>query len=65
MWPFGAVEAPVLHLVTPDALFHDGGHDAYLKDHLANIRTIELPGPDELWWLSEAGIEPIADFLRI
>jgi pimeloyl-ACP methyl ester carboxylesterase/DNA-binding SARP family transcriptional activator len=59
-----AVTAPILHLVNPRALFHDPGHDTYLNEHLADIQTIELPGDDELWWLSDAGVEAIADFLR-
>jgi pimeloyl-ACP methyl ester carboxylesterase len=59
-----AVTAPVLHLVNPTALFHDPGHDAYLNEHLAHISTIELPGADELWWLSAAAVEAIAEFLK-
>jgi pimeloyl-ACP methyl ester carboxylesterase len=50
------VDVPVLHLVNPTALAHDPGHDRYLEAHLVHIDTVELPGPDELWWLDRSGI---------
>jgi pimeloyl-ACP methyl ester carboxylesterase len=59
-----AVRVPVLHLVTPAALFHDSGHDAFLTTHLADIRTVELPGPDELWWLGDDAVDAIVAHLR-
>ena len=50
------VRVPVLHLVNPTAAAHDPGHDRYLAEHLADVETHELPGPDELWWLDTSGL---------
>ena len=50
------VTVPVLHLVNPTAAAHDPGHDRYLAEHLADVETHELPGPDELWWLDTSGL---------
>ena len=50
------VRVPVLHLVNPTATAHDPGHDRYLAEHLADVETHELPGPDELWWLDTSGL---------
>ena len=50
------VTVPVLHLVNPTAAAHDPGHDRYLAEHLADVETQELPGPDELWWLDTSGL---------
>ena len=50
------VSVPVLHLVNPTATAHDPGHDRYLAEHLADVETHELPGPDELWWLDTSGL---------
>ena len=49
------VHVPVLHFVNPAALAHDAGHHKYLEAHLAHIETVELPGPDEFWWLDTSG----------
>jgi pimeloyl-ACP methyl ester carboxylesterase len=49
------VTVPVLHLVNPASLAHHPGHDRYLEAHLAHVETIEMPGPDELWWLDTSG----------
>ncbi len=49
------IAVPVLHLVTPDAVAHHRGHDAHLAATIPAIETVELPGPDELWWLDRSG----------
>ena len=59
-----AIAAPVLHLVYPAAVAHDGGHDRYLA---ATIPTTERPnsaGSDELWWLdpSHSAVSHITRF---
>jgi hypothetical protein len=35
-----------------------------VEHHLSDIRTVELPGPDELWWIGDAGVGAVADVLR-
>lgn len=52
----GDVTVPVLHFVNPAAPAHQPGHDRYLQEHLAQVETHRLPGPDELWWLDTSGI---------
>jgi DNA-binding SARP family transcriptional activator/pimeloyl-ACP methyl ester carboxylesterase len=50
------VGVPVLHLVNPSAVAHDRGHDGHLAANIPTIETVELPGPDELWWLDVSGL---------
>jgi pimeloyl-ACP methyl ester carboxylesterase len=59
------VGVPVLHLVNPNAVAHDRGHDEHLAANIPTIETVELPGPDELWWLDRTGmaVESIQRFV--